>query len=164
MKFQITITKNSFGVSDFHRAKLNDYVHKNGECRAIVEILTPESKKLRGYVMGGLLPLAVYLDGGDYEDDDVCDFYFEEYKKEFTPEYQIFKGERKLKGASSKGRKALKNFAEKLLDYLEEQHGIEYGSKVTSPTEFKNFRDKIYPYELQYKNWIDYIRKLNWIK
>jgi len=148
----------------FNQRKLNDYVTKNGECRGGLELYTPESKKLRGYVMGGLLPFAVYLDGGDYEDDDVCDFYFEEYKKEFTPEYQNFKGERKLKGASSKGRKALNNFAEKLLEYLEEQHGIEYGSKVTSTTEYKKFIEEIYPYELQYRNWLHYCKEMKWLK
>lgn len=142
MKIPIIIHDNKFELTDYWRIQIRKAVKDNGApIRAEIQTLLPESRKMRAYVMGSLIPLLVYLDGNDYKDGDVCDWYFEHYKKEFTPCLLKVHGKIETFGKSSKGSKALGIFAEKLQDYLSEHYAIGYDSKVISPDFYKEWRD-----------------------
>ncbi len=144
MKVPIIIHADKFEITEYWRTQIKKEVKDHeGPIRAEIQTLLPESRAMRGYVNGGLIPLLVYLDGNDYKKSDVCEFYFWHYKKEFTPEAIKVGGKIELKPKSSKGAKALKVFADKIQDYLDENHGIPYDSLVTNPEHYKNWRDTI---------------------
>lgn len=144
MIIPIIIHDNKFELTDYWRNKVRQAVKDNGSpIRAEIQTLLPESRGMRKYVMGSLIPLLVYLDGNDYRDTKTCDRYFEHYKKEFTPELLKINGKVETFGASSKGSKALGRFAEKLQDYLDEHYSISYSSKIISPDFYKEWRDTL---------------------
>jgi hypothetical protein len=159
MKFQITIKKGAFGVTDYWRAKLNDYVHKNGEARAIVEILTLESRKLRGYFHGSLIPVWAYCNELDYRDHKVLEQLFEVAKQEFSPEILIVDKVPRKVSASSKGR-ALKKLTESLYDYLVENYAVD--ERAINPNEYKKFADEIYGTS-DYEDFIAYAIDMKWL-
>lgn len=128
-----------------------------------IQTLLPESRKMRGYVMGGLIPLIVYLDGNDYKDSKICDRYFEFLAEELSPEYLKINGKMRLFAKSTKGSVALGEFCEKLLQYLNEQYGIERDNPTVNSDEHKKFRDEIYSFFPEYEDWIDYCVKLKYI-
>lgn len=163
--FHLIIHKDKFEVSEYVRKQLKQAVTDAGRpLRATVDLITPESRNLRKYVMGCLVPLLVYLDGNDYRSSKICDYYFEYYKKEFTPEVLKINGKIETFGKSSKGSKALGLFCEKLQDYLHDQHGIYHDSKAVNPEEYKKFRDEIFPFDTSYEDWIDYCIKCGFIR
>ena len=165
MRCPLIIHLDKFEVSDYARKQLRQAVKdNNAPIRAYIETLTPESRQQRKYLMGGLIPLLVYLDGNDYKDNKVCEYYFEHYKKEFSPEVLKIGGKVQTFGKSTKGSKALNSFIEKLQEYLNEQHGLEYDSKTISPDFYKEFRDTIYPFDRTYEDYIDYLIKTKHIK
>lgn len=165
MKIPIVLRDGKIEMSEFHKGKVREALRDaNGPIRAEIHTLLPESRKMRAYVMGGLIPLATYMDGHDHTDSEICGWYFEHFKKEFTPHAIKIDGKIQVFGKSSKGSNSLKVFAEKLQDHLAEQHGIEYSSKAVSPVEYKRFRDEIYPFQMEYKDYIDYCEKMKWIR
>lgn len=142
MKIPVIIHENKFELTDYWRNQIKKAVKDNGApIRAEIQTLLPESRKMRGYVMGSLIPLLVYLDGNEYKDSKTCDRYFEHYKKEFTPELLKIHGKVEAFGASSKGAKSLNVFAEKLQDYLSEHYAVGYDSKVINPDFYKEWKD-----------------------
>lgn len=164
MKAQIIITQERIEISEYWRKRLKQAVRDNGKpIRGYIETLTPESRKQRKYLMGGLIPLSVYLDGNDYKDGDMLDFYFQEYKKEFQPEFVTMNGQTRVRGKSTKGSEALNVFIEKIQDYLSEQHGIDMSNPVINPDSYKDFRDRIYPSVDKYEDYIEYARDMKWI-
>ena len=112
--------------------------------------------------MGGLLKLLVYLDGNDYRDSDVCEYYFEHYKKEFYPEVLTIKGKVEVFGKSTKGSAGLNRFIERLQEFLNENYGISYDNLSMSPDEYKKFRDEIYMFG-KYTDFIEYCVAMNYI-
>lgn len=164
MKLHLIIKYDSFEISDYNRARLRQAVKDNGRpIRAYIETITPESRSQRKYVMGGLIPLLVYLDGGDYRDTETKEHYFEFLKKELCPTVLTIKGKSEVFGKSTKGSEALGEFCEKLQDYLHEQYGIAYDNKAMNPEEYKKFRDEIYPTELGYEDFVDYCVKMKFL-
>lgn len=163
MKIPIIIHDNKFELTDYWRMQIRKAVKDNGApIRAEIQTLLPESRKMRGYVMGSLIPLLVYLDGNEHKDSKTCDRYFEHYKEEFTPELLKINGKVHTFGASSKGSKALGRFAEKLQDYLSEHYAIGYDSKVISPDFYKEWRDTFSMESTD--TFIEYCEKLKLIK
>lgn len=163
MKIPTIIHDNKFELTDYWRIQIRKAVKDNGApIRAEIQTLLPESRKMRGYVMGCLIPLLVYLDGNEYKDSKTCDRYFEHYKKEFTPELLKINGKIHTFGASSKGAKSLNVFAEKLQDYLSEHYSIGYDNKVISPDFYKEWRDNFSMESVD--TFIEYCEKLKLIK
>lgn len=159
----IILTGDRIEISDYNSRLIKDEVRKHGSpIRAHITFSLPESSKMRRYVMGCLLPLAVFLDGQEYRDSETCERYFEHYKKEFNPVALKIEGKVELFGQSTKGSKALKSFAEKLQDYISEQHGINYDSKATNPEEYKKWRDELSM--LTNDTWIEHCIKMGWLK
>jgi len=165
MKIPIVLHDGKIEMSEFHKGKVRTALRDaGGPIRAEIHTLLPESRKMRAYVMGGLIPLAIYLDGHDHTDTEICEWYFEHFKREFTPHAIKIDGKIQVFGKSSKGSNALKLFAEKLQEHLAEQHGIEYSSKAVSPDEYRRFKDEIYPYQLEYADFISYAEAMKWIR
>lgn len=165
MKIPIIIHLEKFELSEYWRSKVKQAVKDAGApIRAEIHTLLPESRNQRKYVMGGLIPLLVYLDGNDYRDSETCDRYFETFKREFTPETMVINGKVEVFGKSSKGGKALQQFTEKLQEFLNDEYGIAYDSKAVNVDEYKKFRDEIYSFSPEYEDWIDYCRKMKYIK
>jgi hypothetical protein len=164
MRAQIVITEKSLEISEYWRKRLKQAVKDNGEpVRGYIETSMPESRKQRGYLMGGLIPLLVYLDGNDYKDGDLLEYYFEHYKKEFQPETILINKKVQIRGKSTKGREALNKFIERMHEYLDEQYGIDMSNKAINPEEYKTFRDKIY-FSGKWDDFISYAVDMKWIK
>ncbi len=131
-----------------HFAKFN--VGKKVE----IKLLTPESRNQRGYFEGAVIPLFVYLDGADYRDNEVVRYYRDYYiKPEFNGEAMTINGKAIKVGKSTKNQ--LQNLIEKVVDWLEEQYGIDR-RECLDPEEYKKFRDEIYPVT-DYDSYIDYL-------
>lgn len=163
MKATAIIHLEGIEVSEFWKAKMRAAVKENGApIRAYIETVLPESRKARGYLMGGLLPLWACLDGNDYRDSEILDHYFLVAKREFTPEAIKIHGKIELRGRSSKGSKALKNLTEKLIDMLVEEYGLSYDSEVLKTDNYKKFRDEIYNFG-RWDCYLDYAKSLKWI-
>lgn len=161
MKIPLIIKPTSFGLTDFWKAKLHDYIVKlGGECRGYLIILLPESRKQRKFYHGAVLTLYAYLNGLDYRDNEVLDFLHEELKREFNGEDIILDGKRKRMGRSTRGH--LKEYLDRVIDYLEEQYGIDRGI-VLNPELYKKFRDEIYG-EGEFDTFIDYMKSLKLLK
>lgn len=111
--------------------------------------------------MGGLMKLAVFLDGQDYKDNEVCERYFEYYKTEFSPELLKIHGKIVTFGKSTKGSKAINNFITKLQDYIHEQHGIAYNNPAMNPEEYNKWRDELSMQSTE--DFIEYCVKMKYI-
>jgi len=163
MKIPVILSEGRIEMSEYHKMQIRKALKDtSGPIRAEIQTLLPESRHMRAYVMGSLLPLLVYLDGNDYKDTKICEYYFEHYKTEMSPEAVKIAGKIHLFGKSTKGSKALKVFAEKLQDYLSEHHGIDYDSKVTNPDFYKEWRDTMSMDTTE--DFLDYCKKLKHLK
>jgi hypothetical protein len=151
-------------VADYWKARINDAITANDDkpLRAEINTITPESRQQRKYLHGGLMPLLVYLDGNDYRDDETLEHYFEHYKAEFTPEVLKIDGKIQTFGKSTKGGKALRNFIDKLQDYLNEHYGISYDNPAINPDKFVEWRDTISMSTNE--SYIEYCVKMKWLK
>ena len=157
------LTGDRIEISEYHTKLIRQAVKdQGGPIRAEINVLTPESRKARAYLMGGILPLAVYLDGQDYKDSETCERYFEYYKSEFYPVAVKIEGKIRLFGKSTKGSKALKQFTERLQDYLHEQHGISYDNKAMNPECYKEWRDTLSMSTTD--DWITFCRAMKYIE
>jgi hypothetical protein len=159
----VIIHRDRLEVSDYHKAKIRQAVTDNEgkPLRGGLELITPESRQQRKYLMGGLMPLLVYLDGNDYRDDETLEHYFEHYKAEFTPEVLKIDGKIQTFGKSTKGAKALRNFIDKLQDHLNENYGISYDNPAINPDKFVEWRDTISMSTTE--SYIEYCVKMKWL-
>ena len=165
MRVPIILRDGKIEMSEFHKGKVRQALRdNNGPIRGYIETTMPESRRQRAYLMGCLIPLCVYFDGHDHTDGETLERYFEFLKTELAPEVMKVGGKIRTFGQSTKGSKRLNNFIEKLQEYLQEQYGLEYSSRAIVPDEYKRFRDEIYPFQMEYKDFLDYCEKMNWIR
>ncbi len=160
---QCILTGEQIQLSDYNSSLIKDKVRENGSpIRAHIVFSLPESRQARKYLMGGILPLAVYLDGQDYKDNEVLERYFEHYKREFYPVAVKIEGKIELFGQTTKGSKNLARFTERLQDYLHEQHGVSYDNKAMSSEAYKEWRDTMASFSNE--DWIENCVKLKYIE
>lgn len=133
----------SFG-SDYNKVRLLKDLKENKGARYKVIRETPESREVRGFYHGAVIPLWVFLDGNDYRDSAICAHYHNEAKKEFNGDIIIRAGKKEKIGKSTKG-KLNSGYVDRVIDSLEEQYGIDR-SKVLDTELYKKWRDEIYPY------------------
>lgn len=151
-------------LTDYWASKMRQLVKDAGSpVRGEIHVLTPESSNLRRYVFGCLIKLLIYMDGNDHKDAKVSEYYFENYKRELSPEVIKINGKVQVFGKSTKGSRALKSFAEKLQDVLHDEYGIRRDNKALSPDEYKKFAEEIYSFSGDYEDFVDYAVKLGWI-
>lgn len=144
------------GILTFGKGRdrmIKDLLENEG-ARYVVERLTPESSRMRAYFEGAVIPLFVYLDGNDYKDPHVINYYRENYiKPEFNGEMVVIQGKPVKVGKSTKGE--LKELTDRLIDWMEEQYGIDR-TTCLQPEDYKKFRDTIYPFT-DFETYIDYL-------
>lgn len=170
MSIQIIIHKDPkspkgfrFSLSDYHCMNIRKELKEVEQLRATMEFVLPESRKMRGFLMGGLIPVQVYLDGNDYRDSSVIDFYFERFGCEAFPEAIKRNGQVELKRQSSKGRRMLPKYTEKYIEYLVDDYGLKYDSEVIKPENYKHFRDQVYATG-KWDHYLEYAKDMGWLE
>lgn len=128
--------------TEFNRARFKQDLKDNDGARYRIERLTPESRDQRGFFEGAVIPLWVFLDGNDWRDTSILKHYHNEAKKEFNGEIIIRNGKKEKYGKSTKGL-LNKGFLERVIDFLEEQYGIDR-EIVLNPEQYKRWRDELY--------------------
>lgn len=132
------------------------FASKHPQIRYVLTPLMAESRNQRAFIHGAILPLWCYLDHNDYKDAAVLEHYYEIAKVEFNPQIFTTRFKAYKIGGSTKG-KLNEGFIEKIIDFLEEQYGIDR-SKVLSPDLYKEYRDVLRPFENVPDNFIDYMK------
>lgn len=133
---------------------------KNGHRFEIVPYV-PESSKQRRFLHGCVVPLVTFFqEGYDYTSSKDNEKVFEWLKMEFCPELvRIQNIIRKVPG-STRG-KLNQGFIEKIIDWLEENYGIDR-TKVCNPQEYVRWVDETYSYGGP-NTWIDYCLEMGWL-
>jgi hypothetical protein len=109
----------------------------------IIPVL-PESNKQRGSLEGAVIPLVTfYQDGMDHRNGDDCRKVREWLKGEFNGELVVVGGKTHRIGKSTKGRKVLQPFLERVIDWLVENYSPPH--EALDPEAFKVWRDTIFP-------------------
>ncbi len=111
--------------------------------------------------MGSLIPLIIYHDGQEYKDPEVQERYFQFLKAELAPVAMKVNGKIHIFGQSTKGSKALKAFADKLVDFLHEQYSVSYDCKAISPEEYKKWMDELSAFSNE--DYLTYCERMKWI-
>lgn len=146
--------------SDYTHKLFTDYLKKNEGARLEIKTVLPESRSMRKFYHGAVLPMWCYLDGGDYRNGDILEQYHEVAKQEFLPRMVVVDGKRYKIGSSTKN--SLKLIIERLIEYLEENYGIDRG-KVLNPDHYKEFRDTIFM-DGKYDDYISYLIELRYLE
>lgn len=164
MKFQCILHANRFEIDPYWKDRIASAVKANDgqPIKSWIETSLVESREKRRFLMGGLIPLWVCLDGNDYRDDELCERYFEDFKLEHFPEAVKIKGKIKLFGKSSKGHKMLNSMTDKIIDFLCENYGLKYESEVLNVENYKKWRDEL-SMSGRWEDYLAYCKELKWL-
>jgi hypothetical protein len=148
------MAKNKFFAQSLDgQLKMEDYTAKlfkkdlkeNNGARYVVERITAESKKQRGFFEGAVVKLFCYfherLDYHDWRDIRIARDWL---MIEFNGEFIEYKGKVNKVAKSSAG-KLNDGLVDKIIDYIEEQNGVDRRI-VLDPEDYKHWRDTIFPY------------------
>ena len=155
MEFQGKYKKDGFDFGKGRDRVLNHCKHNAGK-RFMLSDLLPESRQQRKFFEGAVIPMWVFLNGKDHKDSVVCRDYHELAKVEFNPKTVISEGKAKIIGGSTKGKLQSDEICNKVIDYLEEQYGIDR-TKVLNPKDYKHWRDTLRSFKDVPFDYIDYL-------
>lgn len=142
MKFPAYIDNGKLKMSNFYASKFAEDIAKNPKARYEVVRLTPESRNMRRYFEGCLVPLVTfYQDNLDYRNSKDRDKVRGWLKQEFIGESVAVNGIIKKVAISSKGE--LKKLVEATMDWLIENYAPP--QEAVSPSHYSDWRDTIYP-------------------
>jgi hypothetical protein len=148
-----------FFMNDYMGAMFRQHLKDNKGMRYKITPILPESKNMRGYLEGGLLPMFCYFqDDLDHRNPDHIVWAREFLKKQLNGETHIIKGRAEVVGGSTKGSERLNRFVEKVVDMLTDDYGCPM--EAINPEAYKKWRDEILPYGGP-DNWIDYLKSNN---
>lgn len=155
MEFQGQFKKDGF---DFGKARERVLLHckHNAGKRFILSDLLPESQHQRKFFEGAVIRMWVYLDGKDWKDNAICKEYHEFAKLEFNPKKVVINKKLVTIGGSTKGKLQREEICDKVIDYLEENYGIDR-ALVLNPKEYKEWRDKLRSFSDVPFDYIDYL-------
>lgn len=140
--------------SEYNATRFREDLRKNNGSKYRIQRITPESREMRGFFEGAVIPLACfYQENLDHRNNEHRIMMREWLKLEFCPETVEIGGKRHKVPKSTKGGKALRNITEKTIEWIEEQGGQ---TKVLNPNEYKHWRDAIFPYGGP-DNYIDFL-------
>ena len=163
--FQARINNTGTGLklgSDFTRRLFKDFLKKNAGERVRIELVLPESRNQRGFLEGAMIPLITYSqENMDHRNPDDVRKVRGWLHEEFSNEMVVVAGKVKTVAKSTKGRKELKEFMEKVLDFMVEQG---YQIDALNPEAYKKWRDEIRPFEGGPDNYIDYLLEIGGLK
>lgn len=132
----------SLQLGDYNAARLKDFLKKNDGIRIRIEPETPENRDQRNFFEGAIVPLiAFYQENMDHRNTDHKRQIHEWLKMEFNAEMVVVNGKAKTIAGSTKGQLA-KGLLDKVIDWMTDQG---YQTELLNPTEYKYWRDTIYP-------------------
>lgn len=163
--FQARIKHDGTGLelgTDFNRRKFHDFLKKNPGLRMKIEPVLPESANQRRWFEGALVPLVTfYQKGMDHTAPEDNRKVRDWLKEEFAGEMVVVAGKANRIAGSTKGRKALQGFIERVMDWAGENG---YQIELLNPEEYKKWRDEIFPFEQGPDNYIDYLAQTGRLK
>ncbi len=143
--------------SEYNRSRFKQDLKDNHGAKYRIQRITPESREMRGFFEGGVVPLACYYqDNLDHRNNEHIKIMREWLKQEFNSEWLTISGKAHKVPKSSKGGGTLKKIIEKTVDWLEDQGA---DTTVLNPKEYKDWRDTIFPFEGP-ENYIDYLKSI----
>lgn len=157
-----------FDFGEDNRKHLRDRLREDPGARWKVSKLTPENMKQRKFYEGGVVPLATYFhDSLDYRDSADCETMREWLKIEFNGQSVESGGILHRVGMSTRGMLGGEGkLIDAIIDWLEEQNGMELRSFVLNPEEYKKWNETIYPFggPKDPDSWIGYLVSINKLK
>lgn len=135
--------------------RFKKFLSANEKMRMEIIPLLPDSRAQRKFLHSAVYPLWAYCDGKDYKDTTVLADTHEIAKIEFNGDFVQANGKVYMIGRSSVG-KLKDGFIDKVIDYLEENYGIDR-TKVLVPSEYKKWRNEIFSFTDGPDNYIDYL-------
>lgn len=144
---------------DYNKKRIAQDIKENEGAKYELQRLTVESKELRGFYEGGVIALWVFLDGNDWRDSRVHQHYHDQANREFNGEIIIRNKKPEKMGKSSKGKLIKDGLCEKVIEYLEDNYGIDR-NEVLDPEKYKNWLIKIFPYG-GLETYIEYLLSIN---
>lgn len=161
MKFIFQSTGEGMEFGDYSKARFKQDLKDNKGARYSITHLTPESKKMRGFLHGAVYPLWLFLDGKDCRDQDNLTKIHEVAKLEFN--WALFQiGDKSYKVPKSTRGEALMEFIERVIVNLEEQYGINR-TELLDPEKYKVWRDTVFSTGPD-ENYISYLESLGVLK
>jgi hypothetical protein len=143
--------------SEYNRSRLKNFLIKNAGVRLIIEAMTPESIKQRGFFEGAMIPMITfYQDFLDHRNRDDNRKVREWVKIEFNGEFVVIGGISAKVAKSSKGE-LNRGFLERVRDWMDDQG---YKTELLNPKDYFYWRDKVFPNGGP-DNYIDYLVLLN---
>ena len=147
---------------DYNRRVIKDYLAKNGPVRIELNVLTPESGKMRNFFEGAVIPLITYFqEGMSHRNTEDRKIVREWVLREFNGEFRVIGGKSTKVAKTSKGELS-QGLTDRIIDWIEEQYGVDR-FQVLDPAHFKKFRDEIYSTS-EFVTYIDYLISLRRLK
>lgn len=169
MKILAQVKNGKMALSDYNRRSLNDFIKQKENQGVVVAIesRTPESRQVRKFYHGAILPLWAYLNGYEYRDSEVLGFLHEHAKREFNGELVVLDRKEVRRGGSTKGLlnendQHNSGYLERVINYLEENYGIDR-DKVLNHEHYKKWRDEFYSIG-EHEDYIAYLIDLKFLK
>jgi hypothetical protein len=155
MEFVCRISKDGgFNFGDHERVRFKQYLRDHPDALLKISPVLPESRKLRRFYHGAVLPLWAFLDGKDYRSADVLADLHEVAKLEFNG-HLIEVGGKPFKIGKSTRDGALRGYVERVIEYLMESYGVD-PSQVLNPEQYKYFMQAVFMHG-QYEDYISYL-------
>lgn len=147
--------------TEYNAARFREDLRKNNGAKYRIERITPESRDMRGFYEGGVIPLACfYQDNLDHRNNEHIKIMREWLKQEFNSEWFEVNGKAQRVSITTKGGKTLKKMIDKTSEWIEEQGG---DVSVLNPKAYKDWRDSIFPFGGP-DNYIDYLVSISKLK
>ncbi len=139
--------------SDYNASRFRQFLKDNPGIRLRIEPITPESNKQRKFFEGAIVPFVTFFqDNLDWNDTDDLKSVRHWLKTEFNGEFITIGGKAIKIPKSTKGE-LNKGLIERIMDWCGEQG---YPIELLLPADYKNWKDKIFPYGGP-ESYIDYL-------
>ena len=157
--FYATSEEGKLKMNEYTAARFRQHLKENDGMRYQVRPMLPESKNMRGYLEGGLIPMFCYFQENlDHRNPEHHDYAREYLKEHLNGLPVVIDGRSVIVGGSTKGRDALTKFVERVSDMLVDDYGCP--REAIDPEAYKNWRDTIRPSGGP-DNWIDHLKNIH---
>jgi len=155
MEFLARISQDGgLNFGDHEKVRFKQYLRDHSDALLKISPVLPESRKLRRFYHGAVLPLWAFLDCKDYRSAEVLADLHEVAKVEFNG-HIIEVGGKPFKIGKSTRDGALREYVERVIEYLVDSYGID-PSQVLDPDKYKYFVQAIFMHG-QYEDYISYL-------
>lgn len=138
------------------KANFRQYLKENGPCHLIITHEPEESRKMRRWYEGGLVPLiAYYQEGMDHHSYKDRLKVREWLKLEFNGEIVEIGGRAQRLAKSTAGRAVFNPFVERVQDWFVKNY--EPPAEAVDPKKWKHWKAKVWPIPGSPRTYIDYL-------